>query len=173
MATGQSLNQVCTAKLQGNGSPLAGIGTGSAAADFSFPGLLEAAVKRWGKQLIGVILFGSAARGDATENSDIDLMLVMDPEMKITRALYLQWEHFCREHCRTRESARISPHFVSLAGSVHQAGGLWYETAIEGIVLWESGCRVSRFLASVRTAMGHGKIRRRMAQGSPYWIKEF
>ncbi len=173
MSAGQSLNQVCIARLQGNEPPLAGFSTKSATAYPAAPDFLDAVIHRWAEELIGVILFGSAARGDATEDSDVDLLLVMRPEVKISRCLYRQWEDFCGKHSDAQESVRISPHFVSLPGSVQKAGGLWYETAIEGIVLWESDRRVSRFLASVRAAMGHGKIIRRMAHGSPYWIKEF
>jgi hypothetical protein len=172
-STGQSLNQVCIAKLQAIGYPVADFGTKNAATDLIFPDFLDAVVRRWSEELIGLILFGSAARGDATEDSDIDLLLVMKPEVKISRDLYRLWDRFCDEHRRTQNYDRISPHFASLPGSVRGAGGLWYETAIEGIVLWESHRQVSRFLESVRRAMGHGKIRRRMMHGSPYWIKEF
>ncbi len=171
--TGQSLNQVCIARLHANASPIADFGTKSATKDMLLPDFLEAVARRWRNELIGLILFGSAARGDATEDSDIDLLLVMKPEAKIARNLYRLWEEFCHEHCGAQDCGKISPHFVSLPGSVREAGGLWYETAIDGIVLWENDGKVSRFLRSVRAAMGQGKIRRRMVHGSPYWVKEF
>lgn len=170
---GQSLNQVCISKLQANGSPIAGSGTMTATTELIIPDFLDAVVRRWPNELLGLILFGSAARGDATEDSDIDLLLVMEPEVKIARGLYRLWEEFCHEYRGAQDHGRISPHFVGLPGSVREAGGLWYETAIEGIVLREGGHQVSRFLGSVREAMGQGKIRRRMLHGSPYWIKEF
>ena len=124
-------------------------------------------------ELVGLILFGSSARGDATEDSDTDLLLVMRPGMKIARDLYRLWDEFRREDSGAEEAGKISPHFVILPGSVPAAGGLWYEAALDGIVLWEIGSQVSRFLGSVREAMGQGKIRRRMLHGSPYWIKEY
>jgi len=173
VSKGQSLNQICVARLQANVPPLAGFATSSTAASFAFPGFLDAAIRRWEDELVGIILFGSAARGEATEVSDIDLLLVMRPEVQIDRGLYRQWEDFCREQGSAQAFVEISPHFVRLPGSVEEAGGLWYETAIEGIVLWETDHRVSRFLASVRSAMSQGKIRRRMAHGCPYWTKEF
>ena len=173
VSAGQSLNQVCIAKLRANRSPIADLGAMSAARDLIFPGFMDAVLRRWRDELIGLVLFGSTARGDATEGSDIDLLLVMNPEVKIGRNLYRLWEEFCHEYCGVQDYDRISPHFVSLPGSVRDAGGLWYETAIEGMILWESDRQVSRFLGSVRAAMGQGKIRRRMVHGSSYWIKKF
>lgn len=172
MATGQSLNQVCVSRLKADKTSEAGLAIKSAALESILPGFWEAVLQRWRDEIIGLILFGSAARGDATEDSDIDLLLIMKPEVKITRDLYRLWDKFCDENRSLPDHSKISPHFAALPGSVHEAGGLWYETAIEGIVLWECDLRISRFLASVRKAMGQGKIRRRMAHGSPYWIKE-
>jgi hypothetical protein len=159
--------------LEANQSPLTDLRTNVAAADHIIPEFLSAIVQRWPDVLVGLILFGSAARGDATEDSDIDLLLVMKPEVNIARGLYRLWDFFCNEPIASRDYPRISPHFVHLPGSVRDAGGLWYEIAIDGIVLWESDPGVSRFLRSVREAMGQGKIRRRTVHGSPYWIKEY
>jgi predicted nucleotidyltransferase len=168
---GISLNQACIARLERNQSLLTDLGTKAAAADLIIPEFLSAIVRQWPDELVGLILFGSAARGDATEDSDIDLLLVMTPEVKIARDLYRLWDDFCDAHFGTRDYDNISPHFVNLPGGVQEAGGLWYEVAIEGMVLWESDPKVSRFLRSVRAAMGQGKIRRRMVHGSPYWVK--
>jgi hypothetical protein len=170
---GLSLNQACIARLEANQSPLTDLGIKAAAADLIIPEFLSAIIRRWPDALIGLILFGSAARGDATEDSDIDLLLIMKPEVKIARDLYRLWDSFCDGHIASRHYSRISPHFVHLPEIVREAGGLWYEIAIDGIVLWESDPKVSRFLRSVRAAMAQGKIRRRTVHGSPYWIKEF
>lgn len=170
-SSGKSLNHVCIAKLQTNGSAISSQSPKSALKNSILPGFLERVVQQWRSKLIGLILFGSAARGEATSESDIDLLLVMKPEIKIERNLYRLWEEFCGEHFSPHDYGTISPHFAGLPGSVFEAGGLWYETAIEGIILWERKRLISRFLASVRKAMAHGKIRRRVLHGSPYWIK--
>jgi predicted nucleotidyltransferase len=169
--TGQSLNQLCVAKLQSN-TAYAGINAGTARAPVISPDFLEKVFQRWQRDLVGLILFGSAARGDATEDSDTDLLLVMNTRVKIARDLYRVWEEFCGDHAGVEVYSRISPHFVTLPPSVQDAGGLWYETALEGIVLWEFDHQVSRFLRSVREAMVQGKIQRRVVHGSPYWIRE-
>ncbi len=164
---GQSLNRLCLAKLQAQPPvPAADV----AAAPIP-PEFLHRVRRRWQKELLGLVLVGSAARKDATGESDIDLLLVMRPEVLIRRALYHCWDEFHRMH-PVRGCDRISPQFVHLPDSVMRAGGLWYETAIEGVILWEDGGQVSQFLRLVRSAMAHGRIRRRILHGSPYWIKE-
>jgi len=173
MKSARSTDEVCIAGPRVKIAPRAQSGSKTAAAAPAFPEFVDAFRQRWPEELVGVVLFGSAARGDATEGSDIDLLLVMKPGMKIVRGLYHQWEDFCSGYRGAEDSARISPHFVSLPKSVQDAGGLWYETAIDGIVVWERDRCVSRFLASVRRAMRQGKIRRRALHGSHYWLKEF
>lgn len=171
--TGQSLNQLCIARLQvpemSAASPVKAIPHD----DPITPDLVAEVIRRWHEDLIGLVLFGSTARGEATRDSDVDILLAMKPELKISRALYQQWEEFSQDHASGQAADRISPHFVKLPGSFKEAGGLWYEVALDGIILWEQGHRVSRFLGSVRQAMGHGRIRRRILHGSPYWIREF
>lgn len=173
MRTGQSLNQLCVAKLQASGRSCDGSGAAPARAGLLPADFVDRIVRRWPGNIAGLILFGSAARGDATEDSDIDLLLVMNPDIRIARDLYQLWDEFCREGSDAQDSDRISPHFVGLPGSVREAGGLWYEVALDGIILWECDHQVSRFLGFVRAAMGQGKIRRRFLHGSPYWIKDF
>jgi predicted nucleotidyltransferase len=173
MRTGQSLNQLCVGKLQADGRSRSDPGDAAAHARWIPAGCLENIVRHWQGDLVAVILFGSAARGDANDDSDIDLLLVMRPDKPITRNLYRIWDEFCGECGGTQDWSRISPHFASLPGSVREAGGLWYEVALDGIVLWDLDHQVMRFLGSVREAMGRGKIQRRMLYGYPYWIKEF
>lgn len=38
--------------------------------------------------ILGMVLYGSQARGDATEISDIDVLVVLDNAKKINRTLY-------------------------------------------------------------------------------------
>ncbi len=171
MRTGRSLNQVCLAKLQAAGTMIAPSGMEILSTELINPDFLEAVIWRWQEQLAALILFGSAARGEATEDSDVDLLLVMRPPVKIRRGLYRLWEELCQDYEGAQDTDRVSPHFVSLPERLEEAGGLWYETAIEGILLWESGLQVSRFLALLRRAMGQGLIQRRTLHGSPYWIR--
>ena len=117
-----------------------------------------------GDKLVGVALFGSTARGEETSNSDIDLLIVCESSVPLSRALYSSWDHAI-------EDATINPHFVHVPDQVFAAGSLWYEIAIDGIILFENGRRVANFLRSVRKAIADGEIERRNAYGHGYWIK--
>ncbi len=88
MRTGQSLNQVCMVKLQVDGSSSTCSGAGALQADFILRDVLYRIALRWHADPIGLFLSGSAAPGNATEDSDIDLLQAMKPEVKITRSLY-------------------------------------------------------------------------------------
>lgn len=165
LRTGVSLNRLCVTKLQANAksSDKAPLHAGFFPKD-----LIDKIIQRWQEELLGLVFFGSAARGEATDDSDIDLLLIMKPGVRIARDLYRHWDEFEG----IQDSNRISPHFVSLPGSIQEAGGLWYETALDGLVLWERDHHVTRFLRALREAMSRGEIQRRTLHGSPYWIKE-
>jgi hypothetical protein len=166
---GQSLNALCVHKLQNPAS--------SALASTSAPAIgpaqeyLPEIVHHWRDELVGVVLFGSAARGEATEASDIDLLLVVNPKVSIAPSLYRRWEEWQAANCRSPNS--VSPQFVRIPQNVFDAGGLWYEVAVDGHILWERDFLVSRFLSAIREEMARGRIRRGMVHGSPYWVKEF
>ncbi len=163
-----SLNQVCVARLKG------GAGESLHARATTVPSLVSsrliaAVLERWGADLAGLLLFGSAARGEATRESDVDLLLVSRPAVAISRRLYSEWDVLAEsfEPCERR----VSPQFVVLPEDVHAAGGLWYEVALEGVILWERDLAVSTLLRFIREAMARGELRRAMIHGSPYWIR--
>jgi hypothetical protein len=51
------------------------------------------------------------------------------------------------------------------------AGSLWLEAAVDGIVLHEVDEEVSRFFGSIRRMIASGKLKRRSAYGHHYWVK--
>ena len=114
--------------------------------------------------LAGVLLFGSAARGERGERSDIDLLIILQRELPLVRQLYRLWdEEFGND--------RLSAHFVHLPANIEEAGSLWFEVAMDGITLFEKDREVSRFLGKVRRAVAGGSLTRSMAYGQPYWIR--
>ena len=125
--------------------------------------------KTWGESLKGLVLFGSRARQQASTSSDVDLLVVLDKRIPITRRLYRQWD--------TRPadlgSDILSVHFVRLPRRAEDAGGLWYEVSIDGIVLDDREWEVSRFLRQIREATAQGELQRRTSHGHPYWIRAF
>lgn len=126
---------------------------------------LKTLQKLLGDSLVGVILFGSTPRGEARSNSDIDLLIVVDSALPLNRRLYGLWdEHFPEGPC--------SPHFVHLPASTSEAGSIWFEAAIDGIVLTEKDRLLSRILGRFRRAIAPGRLVRKTAYGHSYWIKK-
>jgi hypothetical protein len=160
-----SLNEFCIktllSGLKNQGAPHESPGVPSS--------LLKSIQKKWSDDLLGIALFGSRARGDAVESSDVDLLLVLRSDTLIQRSLYHQWDDLF-ENWPTKIISRYSPQFVKLPAA-DQAGSLWYEVALDGIVLWEKDGILSAFLRELRTAMAEGKMTRKIAHGQPYWNK--
>jgi hypothetical protein len=130
--------------------------------------LIAAITSRWGEQLEGLVLFGSAARAETWEDSDVDLLVVLHRGAPITRELYSIWD---AEIAPGSPNRRISPHFTALPGRARSAGGLWAEVALDGVILWDPRLRVARTLSLLRQEIAAGAIARRMAHGQPYWVR--
>jgi predicted nucleotidyltransferase len=153
---GLSLNEYCVRRLAAPGPAIA------------LPAA-EAAV-RWatgalGRNVVGVVLFGSWARDEATAGSDVDLLVVLDEQAPLTRQLYrlpgasdLVWGE-----------RPLEPQFAHLPPVGEIAGGLWAEVALDGLVLFERELRLSRRLARIRRDIAEGRLVRRTAHGQPYW----
>jgi predicted nucleotidyltransferase len=152
-----SLNEYCRTAIEhytGKGAPPAS-GAGGAQP------WVDAARSVAGDCLDAVVLFGSEARGEARESSDTDLLIVIAGILDLNRDLYHQWD-------RLDIGPRVSPHFVHLPESVSVAGSIWFETALDGIVLFERDHSVSLFLQTVRHAIADGELRRRYAACRAY-----
>lgn len=126
----------------------------------------------FGDAIRGIVLFGSTARNEATEESDIDLLIVLADGAAPDRSMYDQWDAQAGPALRDLVARPITPHFVRLPREVLDAGGLWYEVAVDGVLLWEEDGAVSDFLRAVRAAMAEGRIRRKAVHGHPYWVKD-
>ncbi len=118
-----------------------------------------------GDQLLGVLVLGSWARGDAAASSDIDVLLVVDPRTTLTRDLYRVWD---REPL-TFDGRAIDPHFAhpSAAGTTPTA--VWCEAAVDGVVWFDRDGAIAIRLGEVRRAIAEGRVVRAFAHGQPYW----
>jgi hypothetical protein len=154
-AAGTSLNEYCVGKLAQPGSG------GEASAR-----VIVRAAEIAGAALVGVAVFGSWARGVAMERSDVDVLVVVDGGLVITRELYRQWD----EQPLTWDGHVVEPHFVRLLEPGASMSGLWAEVAIDGVVLFERGLELSRSLAAVRARIAAGEVVRRWSNGQPYWV---
>ena len=166
---GSSLNEFCRAAVEtAVHGPTADVTTSSGTA------AAEAVLAGFGFQVEAVVLFGSGARGHAGTWSDVDLLIVVAAAVPITRALYRTWDRSVAAAAAIRAlGPSVSPHFahlpVAAAGTRGGGGSLWLEVALHGIVLWQRGWALSRWLGSARVRMAEGAIRRRYAHGQPYW----
>jgi len=157
-AAGVSLNDYCVRRLAAAAPGAVREGLGVA---------VERAAEIAGARLAGVAAFGSWARGDQGSDSDIDLLIVVDPAFPLTRAVYRRWD----QHPPEFEGHSLEPHFVHLPGREARVAGIWGEVAIDGIVLFERAFVLSRRLAAVRRAIVSGRIERRVVHGQPYWCE--
>lgn len=119
----------------------------------------------FGRRLVGVIAHGSWARGEATRDSDIDALVVLDAATPLVRATYRRWD----DDPLSWDGRRVDVHFVHLPDGERPLSGLWYEAAVEGIVIHERAGALSAQLLRARQAIASGRVVRKIVQGQPYW----
>ena len=157
-AEGLSLNEYCVRCLWAGGL--------SAGPGLDVRGLAARARRVVGEHFVGLIVHGSMARGEPSTSSDVDVLVVVDRALSLTRDLYRQWD---AEQGET-SGVLLDVHFVQLPESADRAGSVWCEAAIEGTVLADdTEGRVARTLRDVRRTIGEGRLVRKRAHGQPYW----
>jgi predicted nucleotidyltransferase len=154
---GLSLNDYCARKLVAPG-----------AIDAPVLEVVKRAAAQFGEGFLGIVVFGSWARDEVTEQSDVDLLVVVDPAVRIVRSLYRAWDQLAV----TWEGRPVEVHIVHPPKPADTPSGLWAEAALEGMVLFERGFEVSRRLIDVRRRIAGGEVLRRQANGEPYWVVE-
>lgn len=130
----------------------------------SLQDLSAGVLETWGNSVEGLVLFGSFARGRQTANSDIDLLVVLNRSVTLDRDIYSRWR------LRKFEGREVAPLFVQIPGEGERIGGLWFEVALDGIVLFDRDLHLSRFLSHVRDLVAGGRVRRMVTHGHPYWV---
>ena len=155
---GLSLNEYCVRRLAASGPGLF--------VDDSAAALVSGAAALVGRALVAVIVYGSWARDQAADASDVDVLIVVEAGVPLTRALYRAWDNTPVAW----NGRAVDPHFVHVPGQ--QVGaGVWGEVALDGVVLFERDRRVSAHLARVRRAIAEGRLVRRLVHGQPYWTE--
>jgi hypothetical protein len=158
-AAGLSLKDYCARKLA---SPV-----GNQPLWFAVGDAVQRAASVFGEALIGIVAFGSWARGELHGGSDVDLLVVVDEEVGITRHLYRRWDE-----AQVRWNGHeVEPHFVHLAQAEARCAGLWAEVAMDGIVLFARDLDLPARLAGIRRDVADGRILRKVANGQPYWVQ--
>lgn len=153
---GLSLNDFCARKLA-----LPSVLAGPAAE------IVTRAASLFGDALAGVIGFGSWARNELAERSDVDVLVVVESRAAITRELYRTWDG----HPLCWNAHPIEPHFVHLPPAGARISGIWAEAAVDGVVLFDRDLSLSRRLVEIRRRIVAGEIVRRQAHGQSYWVE--
>lgn len=154
---GLSLNEYCARTLAGARPGVTGPGWGAVAR--------AAATVDAG--LVGVVVYGSWARGEAASSSDVDVLIVVDRDVPVVRGLYRSWD----EEPVWWDGRRVEPHFVHLPPAGEPLSGTWAEVAVDGIVLFDRDLTVSRCLVRLRRLIVEGGLVRREVHGQPYWME--
>lgn len=152
-----SLNEYCVQRLSG---PDLSVGARKPVAV-----LLAQTAEVAGPHLIGVIAHGSWVRGEARASSDIDVMVVVDAGLPLTRGLYRDWDRATP----TLLGRPLDAHFVHLPADPSHPSSVWCEIAVEGLLLSDRDGAIAGALIEVRRAMAQGRLVRRTAHGQPYW----
>lgn len=156
-AAGVSLNDYCACKLASPGGTV----PGPAAM------LVRHAANLLGDALVGVVVYGSWARGEAGSSSDVDVLLVVDRQVKLTRELYRRWDAVGFRW----DDHPVEVHFIRFPEPDGRLSGLWAEVALDGLVLFERDLMVSRTLAGIRRRIAAGELIRREVRGQTYWVE--
>lgn len=118
------------------------------------------------ESLLGVILFGSVARGEALDSSDLDLLIVLRDECPIQRNLYQRWD----SKILPRLSEKVSPQFSHLP-NLESISSLWLEVALEGEILFDPTQQLKVTLIEIRRRISEGQYHRKISHGHPYWMR--
>jgi predicted nucleotidyltransferase len=118
-----------------------------------------------GARLAGIIVHGSWVRGQARANSDVDVLVVVDSTLSLTRALYRMWD----KAPLTWEGRSVDAHFIHVPSSPDRASGVWCEAATDGLVFYDRDGRVDETLRRIRREIADGRLVRKHAHGQPYW----
>jgi hypothetical protein len=156
---GLSLNDYCARKLTAPVDATALADDGAA--------VVRRAVGFYGPRLAGVVVFGSWARGEAADGSDVDLLVVLERTLALTRSLYAPWD----ASPATWNGRPVEVHLAHLPVPGQPTMGVWTEVALDGLIVFERARRVSACLAAVRREIAAGRFVRRVSQGQPYWVK--
>ncbi len=154
---GLSLNEYCARQLAGPASHVA----------VPFVEVVERAASVFGSELRAVVAYGSWARGELVEGSDLDVLVVLADSVELRRGLYDEWDVEPQEW----EGRRVEVHLVHLPGAGAALTGLWAEVAMDGVVLWDRGLTVSRGLVGLRARIAAGEVVRREVDGQVYWTE--
>jgi predicted nucleotidyltransferase len=154
---GLSFNEFCVRRLRAPAGPHEMSAVRSV--------VVHRAQSLFGARLIGVIVLGSWARGEASAGSDLDVLVVIDAGTPLTRDLYRAWD---REPLAC-EGRVVDAHFTHLQAAGTTPTAVWCEAAVDGIVWYDRDGEILNRLGEARRAIADRRVMRSVAHGHPYW----
>jgi hypothetical protein len=124
--------------------------------------MIDLATHEFGMKFLGLLLFGSQARGDAHDASDTDILMVVDDSIRIDRALYRVWDQ--------RMPNNVSLQITHLPTTPRDAGSLWLECALDARIVHDPTGRIADFLAQAKEYITSGNVVRRTTHGQGFWV---
>jgi hypothetical protein len=139
----------------------------------------EILLQHFGKRLLGILLFGSVARGDWTPNSDVDLLVIVEGWQKPS------WERG-KELVGLRHKLRATEEFSRAVGAgcipiiqhypldrdeALRFHRVYLDACMDGIILFERDGFLTQILESVRKKLiEQGAKRVSTPDGKHYWV---
>ncbi len=156
-ADGLSFNEFCVRRLRTPAQPQQMSAARTA--------VVHRAQAAFGPRLLGVLALGSWARGEAGAASDIDALIVIDPNTPLTRDLYRAWD---RDPLAV-EGRVVDAHFAHPSPAGTTPGAVWCEAAVDGLLWYDRDGQIQQRLGEIRRAIAERRVVRSFAHGQPYW----
>jgi hypothetical protein len=139
----------------------------------------ELLYEKFGDELRAIILFGSVARGAWDENSDIDLLIVVDGWKgkswgRIKELVKVRNEFRKTSEYRDVVEKGIFPiiqHYPISTSEAKVMHRVYLDASIEGVILYERDGFATKLLQSIRDELRKiGAVRVQLPTGGHYWV---
>ena len=139
--------------------------------------IVEALKDSLGEELVSIILYGSTARGDVSEYSDIDLLIVLEslPESRLERLkIFDEVEKRCERELRSLENEYgLKIFFSPILKTVDEAWKitpLYLDMVEDGIILFDRDDFMKKIMDKVRARLRELGARRVWRGRRWYWV---